>query len=131
MLMHGLKVDYIAIAVPSITDAATTFELLMGHTCSPVEELPDQGVNVAFVGSLELIEPRGSDTSVARFIDSRGAGLHHIAFRVPDISEALAKYRDSGVRLIDEEPRPGARGHRVAFLHPASTGGVLVELVQE
>lgn len=129
--MDGLTVDHIAIAVPSITDAATTFELLMGQTCSPIEELPTQGVNVAFVGSLELIEPRGPDTSVARFIKSRGAGLHHIALRVPDISGALARYRESGVRLIDEQPRPGARGHRVAFLHPASTGGVLVELVQE
>lgn len=129
--MDGLTVDHIAIAVPSITDAATTFELLMGQTCSPVEELPDQGVNVAFIGSLELIEPRGPNTSVARFIESRGAGLHHIAFRVPDISMALAKYRESGVRLIDEQPRPGARGHQVAFLHPGSTGGVLVELVQE
>ncbi len=129
--MDGFKIDHIAIAVPSITDAAATLELLTGHTCSPVEELPDQGVNVAFVGSLELIEPRGPATSVARFIDSRGPGLHHIAFRVPDLSEALAKYRDAGVRLIDEEPRPGARGHQIAFLHPKSTGGVLVELVQE
>ncbi len=129
--MDGFKIDHCAIAVPSITDAAATFELLTGHTCSPVEELPDQGVNVAFVGSLELIEPRGPATSVARFIERRGAGLHHIAFRVPDLSEALAKYRDSGVRLIDEEPRPGGRGHQVAFLHPTSTGGVLVELVQE
>ena len=129
--MDGFKIDHIAIAVPSITDAAATFELLTGHTCSPVEELPDQGVNVAFVGSLELIEPRGPATSVARFIDSRGPGLHHIAFRVPDLSAALTKYRDSGVRLIDEEPRPGARGHQIAFLHPKSTGGVLVELVQE
>jgi methylmalonyl-CoA/ethylmalonyl-CoA epimerase len=129
--MDGFTVDHVAIAVPSINDAAPTFELLMDHRCSRVEELPDQGVNVAFVGSLELIEPRGPDTSVARFIKSHGAGLHHIAFRVPDISEALAKYRESGVRLIDEEPRPGARGHRVAFLHPRSMGGVLVELVQE
>lgn len=131
MPMHDLKVDHIAIAVPSITDAATTFELLMGQTCSPIEELQDQGVNVAFIGSLELIEPRGPETSVARFIESRGAGLHHIAFRVPDITKALAGYRESGVRLIDEQPRPGAHGHRVAFLHPESTGGVLVELVQE
>ena len=129
--MDGLTIDHIAIAVPSITDAATTFELLTGHTCSPIEELPEQGVNVAFVGPLELIEPRSPDTSVARFIERRGPGLHHIAFRVPDMPKALAEYRDSGVRLIDEEPRPGARGHQVAFLHPDSTGGVLVELVQE
>ena len=129
--MDGLTIDHIAIAVPSITDAATTFELLTGHTCSPIEELPEQGVNVAFVGPLELIEPRSPDASVARFIERRGPGLHHIAFRVPDMSKALAEYRDSGVRLIDEEPRTGARGHQVAFLHPDSTGGVLVELVQE
>lgn len=129
--MDGLTLDHIAIAVPSIADAATTFELVTGEACSTVEELTDQGVNVAFVGSLELIEPRGADTTVGRFLDRRGPGLHHIAFRVPDLAEALATFRESGVRLIDDEPRPGARGHRAAFLHPESTGGVLVELVEE
>ena len=129
--MDGLTVDHIAIAVPSITDAATTFELLMDHTCSPVEELPGQGVNVAFVGSLELIEPRGPDTSVARFIESRGAGLHHIAFRVPDISEALAKYRESGVRLIDQHPARTLRMEERDSMAARARTGLLVELVQE
>jgi len=129
--MNSSPIDHIAIAVPSITDAATIFELLIGQPCSTIEELPDQGVNVAFIGSLELIEPRGPNTSVGRFIERRGPGLHHIAFRVPDLPEALAQYRTAGMRLIDDEPRPGARGHSVAFLHPDSTGGVLTELVQE
>ncbi len=129
--MDGFTLDHIAIAVPSIADAVTTFELVTGEACSTVEELTDQGVNVAFVGSLELIEPLGADTTVGRFLARRGPGLHHIAFRVPDLAGALATFRESGVRLIDNVPRPGARGHRVAFLHPESTGGVLVELVQE
>lgn len=117
-------------AVPSIREASSTFELLSRATCSPVEELPDQGVNVAFVGALELLEPRGPDTAVGRFLDRRGPGLHHVAYRVPSLPQALARLREEGVRLIDEEPRPGARGHRVAFLHPESAGGVLVELVE-
>ena len=76
------------------------------------------------------LEPRGPDTTVARFLDRRGPGLHHIAYRVPDIREALEKFAQEGYRLIDSEPRPGAGGHKVAFLHPTSTGGVLIELVE-
>lgn len=95
-----------------------------------MEEVEDQGVDVAFVGSVELLEPRGPDTPVGRFLERRGPGLHHVAFRVPDLEAALSRYRERGLRLIDEAPRPGARGHRVAFLHPESTGGVLVELVE-
>ncbi len=95
-----------------------------------MEELPSQGVNVAFVGSLEFLEPRGPDTTVGRFLQRRGPGLHHIAYRVDDIGSELDRLKAEGFPLIDEEPRPGAGGHLVAFLHPSGTGGVLVELVQ-
>jgi methylmalonyl-CoA/ethylmalonyl-CoA epimerase len=95
-----------------------------------VEELPDQGVRVLFVGSIELIEPLDPDTPVGRFLQKRGQGLHHIAYRVPDLPAALSKMEEEGFDLIDREPRPGSRGHQVAFLHPRSTGGILMELVQ-
>jgi len=122
---------HVAIATPSIREAAPLFELLTGETCSPVEEVPAQGVRVAFVGTLELIEPTDPEGGVARFLERRGQGLHHIAFQVPDIAAALADARARGLRLIDQEPRAGAGGHRVAFLHPTGTGGVLWELVEE
>jgi methylmalonyl-CoA epimerase len=128
--MNAYPIDHVAVAVSSLSDAVPMFERLSGASGSPVEALPAQGVNVVFVGSVELLEPRGPDTTVARFLDRRGPGLHHIAYRVPDIREALRRLADEGYRLIDSEPRPGAGGHQVAFLHPASTGGVLIELVE-
>jgi len=129
--MNGLPLDHVGVATPSIRAAARTWERLTGATCSPVEELPDLGVNVAFLGSVELLEPRSPDTPLARFLSRRGPGLHHLAFRVPDLTRALAGLRDEGFELIDAEPREGARGHLVAFVHPRSTGGVLWELVEE
>lgn len=122
--------DHVAIATSSIRQSAPLFELLTGYGCSPVEEISDQGVRVAFVGPLELIEPTDPEGSVARFLEKRGPGLHHIGFRVPDIASALARFEAEGLALIDPEPRPGARGHRVAFLHPRTAGGVLWELVE-
>jgi methylmalonyl-CoA/ethylmalonyl-CoA epimerase len=90
-------------------------------------------VRVQFVelpgGRLELIEPTGQPSTVAAFLERRGAGLHHIALRVADLDAALAALRARGIRLVDEQPRPGADGATVAFVHPSSTGGVLVELV--
>lgn len=128
--MNSLPFDHVAVAVRSIAEARPLYELLTGETCSPVQTLADQGVDVAFVGSVELLEPLDADTPVGRFLDGRGPGLHHVAFRVPDLHEALPELRDAGLRLVDETPRPGARGHRVVFVHPNSTGGVLVELVE-
>ncbi len=128
--MNGYPLDHVAIAVRSIQESAATFEPVTGCACSPLEELPSQGVNVAFLGALELIEPRSESSGVARFLERQGAGLHHIAYRVPDIPAALAELKTRGFQPIDEEPRAGARGHQVAFLHPKTTGGVLIELVQ-
>ena len=128
--MPPFPLDHVAIATPSIEEAAPMYQLLTGETCSPVEEIPSQGVRVAFIGKVELLEPLGPESGVGRFLEKRGPGLHHIAFQVPDIKAALEELAQEGFRLIDEAPRPGAGGHQVAFIHPASVGGVLWELVQ-
>jgi len=127
--MFSYPLDHVAVAVASLEEACRLFELLAGESCSPPETLTAQGVRVSFSGSVELLEPLGPDTAVGRFLERRGSGLHHIAFRVPNLPEALARLKLEGVELIDQEPRTGARGHKVAFLHPRSTGGILVELV--
>ncbi|HEX6132334.1 MAG TPA: methylmalonyl-CoA epimerase [Longimicrobiales bacterium] len=128
-----LPLDHVAIAVESIAAFQPLFESLLGATGSPVERVGAQGVAVSFIGTgpgrLELLEPTGADTPVGRFLARRGPGLHHIAYRVPDLEAALERLAADGIELIDRTPRTGAHGHRVAFLHPRSTGGVLIELV--
>ena len=121
--------DHVAIAVHSLEDATPAFELLSGEVSSPPVTLEAQGVRVAFIGTIELLEPLGPETTVGRFLERRGPGLHHIAYRTDDIVGELARLQAEGLRVIDSEPRPGAHG-LVAFLHPSCTGGVLVELVQ-
>lgn len=128
--MHPLPLDHVGVAVRSIADAAPLYELLTGKECSPVEAVGSQGVRVAFVGAVELLEPTDPDTPVGRFLDRRGPGLHHVALRTPDIAADLRRLEGEGFEPIDAEPRTGAGGHRVAFLHPRGTAGVLVELVQ-
>lgn len=129
-----LSLDHVAIAVPSITAALPIFELLADAPGSRIEHVEAQQVDVAFVGTgaarVELLQPSSPDSTVQKFLDRRGPGLHHIAYRVPDIEAALRRLAAAGVRLIDEQPRLGAAGHKVAFLHPQSTHGVLVELVE-
>jgi methylmalonyl-CoA/ethylmalonyl-CoA epimerase len=122
--------DHVAVAVHSLEESAVLYELLTGETRSPPETLEAQGVRVSFVGEVELLEPLGPETTVGRFLERRGPGLHHVAYRTDDIVAELERLDAAGIRLIDAEPRPGAGGHKVAFLHPSSTGGVLVELVQ-
>lgn len=130
-----LPLDHVAIAVESIAASRPLFESLIGATGSRAEPVPEQGVTVSFIGTgagrVELLEPTGPDTPVGRFLARRGPGLHHIAFRVADIEAELERLAARGVELIDRQPRAGAHGHRVAFLHPRSTGGVLVELVSD
>ena len=126
----GRPLDHVAIAVHSLDESAVLYELLTGESRSPVEVLEAQGVRVAFVGQVELLEPLGPDTTVGRFLERRGQGLHHIAYRTDDIAADLARLDAEGIQLIDEKPRPGASGHQVAFLHPRSTGGILLELVE-
>lgn len=129
-----LPLDHVAIAVPSLGAALPVFERITGARATAREVVETQGVAVTFLGSgagrLELLEPTRADSAVARFLEKRGAGLHHLAYRVPDLEAALAAFAADGCELIDKVPRPGAGGHRVAFLHPRSTGGVLIELVE-
>jgi methylmalonyl-CoA epimerase len=127
--------DHIAVAVPSIRQALPLYELLTGASGSDPEEIASDGVRVAFIGEgagrLELVEPAAETSAVSRFLARRGPGLHHIAYRVPDLAATLDSLAERGIQLIDRTPRAGAHGRRVAFLHPRSTNGVLIELVEE
>jgi methylmalonyl-CoA/ethylmalonyl-CoA epimerase len=135
MKMRQLPLDHVAIAVPSIAGALPLYELLTGGAGSPTERVDAQGVNVAFIGHgtgrIELIEPLSDESPVARFLQRRGAGLHHLAYRVTDLARTLEQLGQAGIRLIDKEPRAGAHGSQIAFVHPESTGGVLIELVED
>ncbi|MGH7740497.1 MAG: methylmalonyl-CoA epimerase [Candidatus Eiseniibacteriota bacterium] len=118
-------------------DADALVQLLvsaLGATAGAEEKLDGGALRVRFVHlgpvTIELLEPRTADHTVAKFLESRGPGLHHVSFEVADLTAALERCRTSGVRLIDEQPRAGAHGSRVAFLHPKSLGGVLIELCQ-
>lgn len=128
------KVDHIGIAVADIAKALKFYEETLGIKCTGVEEVADQKVRTAFlpVGDteIELLESTDPASTVARFIEKRGEGIHHIALRVEDIEAALGKMKAAGIRLLDEVPRPGAGGARIAFLHPKDTGGVLIELTE-
>ena len=124
------SLDHIGIAVRSL-DAAKIYEAL-GLTVDHVETVESQKVKTAFLSvgdsNLELLEPTGPDSTVAKFIEKRGEGIHHICLRVDDIEASLAELKEKGFRLINESPVPGAHGCRVAFLHPAAGNGVLIEL---
>ena len=132
--VDGLPLDHVAIAVESIDAVLPAFQALTGTGSSRRERVETQGVELVFVGTgdgkLEILEPTGPDTPVGRFLAKRGPGLHHVAYRVEDIDATLAGLAAEGFEFIDERARSGAFGHRVAFLHPRSTGGVLVELVE-
>lgn len=126
----GLPIHHIGIAVASIEDTHSTYELVTGASSSPIETVESQGVRVCFVGWIELLEPTHPESTVARFLDRRGPGLHHIAYASRNIERELVRLSQAGFDLIDEVPRPGAFGHLVAFLHPRSTAGTLIELVE-
>ena len=129
-----MKIEHIGIATARIDESLKFWQGALGLEVAHVEEVAEQGVRVAMlpVGEprIELLEPTGPDSPVAKFLAKRGAGIHHIAVRVEDIGAALARLKESGARLIDEAPRVGAGGCLVAFVHPSSTGGVLLELVE-
>ena len=129
------KIDHIGVAVRSIDAALRLYEGCLGLKKTIVEEVASQKARVAVlpIGDcrLELLEGMGEDSPVARSIARRGEGLHHICFEVEDIHAELNRLRAAGVPLIDEEPRPGADGRLVVFLHPSGTGGVLIELSQQ
>ena len=128
------RIDHIGIAVNDLDAAAQlyggSFDMAEQHR----ETVEEQGVEAILLevgeGHIELIKPLSDDTGVAKFIAKNGEGMHHVAYQVDDIEAALERVREAGLRLIDETPRTGIRGSRVAFLHPKSTGGVLTEIVQ-
>jgi methylmalonyl-CoA/ethylmalonyl-CoA epimerase len=128
------KIDHLGIAVDSIEQAARFYGDALGLTSAGTEEVASQQVRVAFfqLGEvrIELLEPTAPDSPVARFLEKKGPGLHHIAYRVSDLPATLAALESAGVRLVDRVPRDGAHGMKIAFVHPASTAGVLTELCQ-
>ena len=129
-----MKIDHIGIATNGIEEAARFYLESLGLEIDHTEDVASQKVRVAMLplgGSrVELLEPTSDDSPISKFLSKRGPGIHHIAVRVADIRAALADLKQKGARLIDDEPRVGAGGCLVAFIHPSSTGGVLLELVE-
>ena len=128
------KVNHIAIVVHNIEEALQVYEGALGLELAEVKEMPEQAVRIAFLpvgeSEIELVEPLSTGSGVARFLEKRGEGLHHICLEVDDIEATLQDLAAKGIRLIDEQPRRGAHG-RVAFLHPKSVHGVLIELIEK
>ncbi len=127
-------IDHTGIAVADLDESLHFYTDVLNLPLVHRETVAEQGVAAALFdigdGHIELIAPLGPDTGVARFLEKHGPGLHHVAYRVDDIDAALASLSAAGVRLIDERPRVGIRGSRVAFLHPSASGGVLTEIVE-
>ena len=132
--MEITHIEHIGIAVKSIEEQLPYYENILGLKCYNIETVEDQKVKTAFfmVGDtkLELLEPTSEDSTVAKFIEKRGEGVHHIAYATKDINESLKEVESKGVKLIDKEGRAGAEGLTIGFLHPKSTGGVLTELCE-
>lgn len=129
------KLEHIGIAVKSLAEANERFARLLGREHYKVEEVVSEGVRTSFfqIGGvkIELLEATNQTSPIARFIEKRGEGIHHLAFEVADINESLKQYADKGFELINAEPKAGADNKRISFLHPKSTHGVLIELCQE
>ncbi|GAC1439244.1 MAG: methylmalonyl-CoA epimerase [Solirubrobacteraceae bacterium] len=128
------RIDHVGVAVTDLEQAISLFEGTFGMRLVHREVVQEQGVEAVLLdvgeGHVELLAPLGEDTPVGKFIAKRGPGIHHVAYQVEDVEAALAQLRAKGTRLIDETPRVGIRQSRVAFLHPAASGGVLTEIVQ-
>jgi len=129
-----VTIDHIGIAVSSLDDALAFYRDALGLDVEAPEEVPSQRVRAHFIQvgetAIELLEATADDSPIAKYVAKRGPGVHHITLRVDDIGEALARLKARGVRLIDETPREGAHGALVAFIHPSSAHGVLIELKQ-
>ena len=129
------KVEHIGIAVKSLTDSVSLFEILLGSKCYKTEQVKTESVNTAFFRSgetkIELLESSDPGGVIAKFIEKKGEGLHHIAFDVDDIEAEMKRLKSEGFILLNETPKPGADNKLVCFLHPKSTNGVLIELCQE
>jgi len=127
---HGIRIAHVGIALEALNSAIPFFRDILG--LAPVEINDSDGARIAAFQSgeslVELLEPRGDDTPIGKFIAKRGPGIHHICFAVDDLDAVLSRCRDAGIRLIDDVPRIGAEGKRIAFIHPSSTAGILIEL---
>ena len=128
-----MKIDHIGIVVRDIQEALQVYEAALGLPVKEIVSVPDQQVQVAFLpigeSNIELVQPTADETGVAKFLDKRGEGIHHISIEVSNIEASLRQLQDQGVQLIDEMPRQGAHG-RVAFIHPKGAHGVLIELIE-
>jgi methylmalonyl-CoA/ethylmalonyl-CoA epimerase len=126
------SIQHIAIAVRDIEQAKQLYAGVLGVSVSETTDVPDQKVRICFIqlanARIELVSPMTGNLSLTRFLDKQGQGLHHICLGVTDIAAELVRLKQQGARLIDEKPRIGASGHKIAFVHPESTGGVLIEL---
>jgi len=133
--MNISHIEHIGIAVKDLKTAIPYYEDILGLICYKIEEVAEQKVKTAFfkVGEvkIELLEPTSEESAVAKFIEKKGEGVHHIAFRVDNLVETLATCESKGIQLIDKAPRKGAEGLNIAFLHPKSTGSVLTEFCEE
>ena len=129
--MQPTHIEHIGIAVNNLNESIKYYEEILGLKCYAVEEVTDQKVKTAFfmVGQtkIELLEGTSEESPVSKFISKKGPGVHHLAFAMDDVAEALIDAEQKGIKLIDKEPRGGAEGLRIGFLHPKSTGGVLTE----
>lgn len=128
------KIDHIGIAVKNLDEQISFYSNALGLSCSGIEEVADQKVKVAMfsVGEIqiELLQPMADDSPIAKFLEKKGEGIHHIAYLVTDLENNLKRLEEQHVQLIDSEPRVGAGGHKIAFLHPRATFGVLTELCE-
>jgi methylmalonyl-CoA/ethylmalonyl-CoA epimerase len=133
--MNISHIEHIGIAVKSIEAHLPYYEEVLGLKCYNIEEVADQKVKTAFLKAgqtkIELLEPTSEESTIAKFIEKKGEGIHHIAYSVPDVQAALDEASAKGVQLIDKAPRSGAEGLRIAFMHPKSTGSVLTEFCME
>lgn len=131
--VSGARIAHVGIAIPSLAAALPFFRDVLGMPEVPLAD--SDGARIAAVASgeslVELLEPAAPDTPIGKYLAKRGAGIHHICFAVPDIEAMLDRCRGAGIRLIDDTPRMGAEGKRIAFLHPSSTAGILVELTEQ
>lgn len=131
-----VRIDHVGIAVKNLDDAVHVYRDILGFKVEGIHVLAERKVRVALVSAggdtrIELLEPLGNDSTIAKFLESHGEGIHHFAVEVKDIESVLAELKRKGVTLIDDKPRNGAEGKTIAFVHPKSTNGVLLELVMQ
>ncbi len=132
--MKILRISHLGIASPTLSEAMERLDRIFGLKHEHIEEVADQKVRTAFYpigeSTLEYLESTDPEGPVGKFLEKKGPGIHHLAFEVDDVDEAVKELLEKGVRMIDKAPRKGAHGNRIAFIHPAETGGVLIEVCQ-